>query len=161
MYQASSTNAPQKVCRILKILSNPEPLRLADIALGAGVSAPTCLRIVETLIEEGFVRMYAHDFAALAARAEGGSDVEALVRKRIDEARSHAALMDARKGEGHLPAVADRVAHEAEREDVRFVRAGQDVPGALARRKEFLLQIVQLLRSPPVAAGRMSIAVRG
>ena len=56
MYQASSTNAPQKVCRILKILSNPEPLRLADIALGAGVSAPTCLRIVETLIEEGFVR---------------------------------------------------------------------------------------------------------
>ena len=30
MYQASSTNAPQKVCRILKILSNPESLRLAD-----------------------------------------------------------------------------------------------------------------------------------
>eukprot|EP01035_Chromulina_nebulosa_P005780 gene5779-7827_t len=68
---------------------------------------------------------------------------------------------EARKGEGHLPAVADRVAHEAEREDVRFVRAGQDVPGALARRKEFLLQIVDLLRSPPVAAGRVSIAVRG
>lgn len=113
------------------------------------------------MIEEGFVRMYAHDFAALAARAEGGSDVDALVRKRIEEARSHAALMDARKGEGHLPAVADRVAHEAEREDVRFVRAGQDVPGALARRKEFLLQIVDLLRSPPVAAGRISIAVRG
>jgi DNA-binding IclR family transcriptional regulator len=56
MYQASSTNAPQKVCRILKILSNPEPLRLADIAAGADVSAPTCLRILETLIEEGFVR---------------------------------------------------------------------------------------------------------
>lgn len=55
MYQASSTNAPQKVCRILKILSNPEPLRLADIAAGADVSAPTCLRILETLIEEGFV----------------------------------------------------------------------------------------------------------
>lgn len=56
MYQASSTNAPQKVCRILKILSNPESLRLADIAAGADVSAPTCLRILETLIEEGFVR---------------------------------------------------------------------------------------------------------
>lgn len=56
MYQASSTNAPQKVCRILKILSNPEPLRLADIAAGADVSAPTCLRILETLIEEGFVK---------------------------------------------------------------------------------------------------------
>ena len=56
MYQASSTNAPQKVCRILKILSNPESLRLADIAAGADVSAPTCLRILDTLIEEGFVR---------------------------------------------------------------------------------------------------------
>lgn len=55
MHQASSTNAPQKVCRILKILSNPESLRLADIAAGAEVSAPTCLRILDTLIEEGFV----------------------------------------------------------------------------------------------------------
>jgi DNA-binding IclR family transcriptional regulator len=56
MYQASSTNAPQKVCRILKILSNPESLRLADIAAGAELSPPTTLRILETLIEEGFVR---------------------------------------------------------------------------------------------------------
>lgn len=56
MYQASSTNGPQKVCRILKILSNPEPLRLADIATGAELSPPTTLRILETLIEEGFVR---------------------------------------------------------------------------------------------------------
>lgn len=56
MYQASSTNAPQKVCRILKILSNPGSLRLADIAAGADLSAPTCLRILETLIEEGFVQ---------------------------------------------------------------------------------------------------------
>lgn len=56
MYQASSTNAPQKVCRILKILSNPESLRLADIAAGAELSPPTALRILETLIEEGFVQ---------------------------------------------------------------------------------------------------------
>lgn len=56
MYQASSTNAPQKVCRILKILSTPESLRLADIAAGAELSAPTCLRILETLIDEGFVQ---------------------------------------------------------------------------------------------------------
>lgn len=111
--------------------------------------------------EEQFIQMYVRDFATMASRVEAGSDIEAQLNKRISETRSHAALMDARKGEGHLPAVADRVAHEAEREDVRFVRAGQDVPGALARRKEFLLQIVQLLRSPPVAAGRMSIAVRG
>ena len=56
MYQISSTNAPQKVCRILKILSNPESLRLADIAAGAEISAPTTLRILDTLIDEGFVR---------------------------------------------------------------------------------------------------------
>ena len=50
------------------------------------------------MIEEGFVRMYAHDFATLAARAETGTDVEALVQKRIGEARSHAAI-----GRDNLP----------------------------------------------------------
>ena len=77
------------------------------------------------MIEEGFVRMYAHDFATLAARAETGTDVEALVQKRIGEARSHAAIMDARKGDGHLPAVADRLVLEAARDDVRMIRAGE------------------------------------
>ena len=56
MYQASETNAPQKVCRILRVLSHPGALRLSDITAGAGLSAPTALRILETLIEEGFVR---------------------------------------------------------------------------------------------------------
>lgn len=111
------------------------------------------------MIEEGFVRMYAHDFTTLAARAETGTDVEALVQKRISEARSHAALMDARKGEGHLPAVAERVALEAAREDVRTIRAGEDVPGALARRKAFLLRIVEILGAP-VSASKPSMAVR-
>ncbi|MBP7705167.1 MAG: hypothetical protein KA105_07775 [Caulobacter sp.] len=111
------------------------------------------------MIEEGFVRLYAHDFTALAARAETGTDVEALVQKRIGEARTHADLMDARKGGGHLPAVADRLVVEAAREDVRVIRAGEDVPGALARRKEFLLRIVDILRGP-VVAPKPSMAVR-
>lgn len=55
MHQVSNTNAPQKVCRILKVLSNPESQRLCDIATSADISAPTTLRILETLIEEGFV----------------------------------------------------------------------------------------------------------
>ena len=55
MYQASNTNAAQKVCRILKTLSSPTPLRLADIVQGSDVSAPTTLRILETLMDEGFV----------------------------------------------------------------------------------------------------------
>lgn len=113
------------------------------------------------MIEEGFVRLYAHDFAALAARAEGGSDVEAMLRKRVEEARSHAVLMDARKGEGHLPAVVERVLHEAGREDVRFVRNGQDVPGALARRREFLLRVADLLNRAEAPDARRSMAVRG
>ena len=111
------------------------------------------------MIEEGFVRMYAHDFTTLAARAETGTDVEALVQKRIGEARSHAALMDSRKGEGHLPAVAERLTLEASREDVRTIRAGEDVPGALARRKAFLLRIVEILGAPAGAA-KVSMAVR-
>lgn len=98
------------------------------------------------MIEEGFVRLYAHDFTALAARAEGGSDVEAMVRKRIEEARSHAALMDARKGPGHLPAVADRVAREALRTDVRAVRGGEQVEGSIQRRTQFLNRIAAVLR---------------
>ncbi|MDQ0464258.1 hypothetical protein QO010_002039 [Caulobacter ginsengisoli] len=113
------------------------------------------------MIEEGFVRMYAHDFAALAARAETGAEVELLVQKRIGEARSHAALMDARKGEGHLPAVAERLKTESARDDVRTIRAGEDVPGALARRREFLLRIADLLTAPPASAGLKSMAVRG
>jgi hypothetical protein len=111
------------------------------------------------MIEEGFVRMYAHDFAIFAARAETGVDVDSLVRKRIGEARSHAALMDARKGQGHLAAVADRVDHEAARSDIRAIRVGEDIAGAFARRRAFLTGIANTLRLPtPTEAP--SIAVR-
>lgn len=103
------------------------------------------------MIEEGFVRLYAHDFATLAARAETGIDVDGLLRKRIDEARSHAVLMDARKGAGHLAAVADRVEHEAAREDVRVIRDGAQIAGALERRRAFLLGVAADLRQPVAA----------
>lgn len=55
MRQHSSTNSIQKVCRILKILSTPQPLRLTDISEASGVNKATALRLLETLIEEGFV----------------------------------------------------------------------------------------------------------
>lgn len=112
------------------------------------------------MIEEGFVRLYANDFASLAARAEAGVEVEALVQKRIGEARSHAALMDARKGDGHLPAVADRLIEESLRTSSRVVREMQDVEGAMTRRREFLERVADILRSPPVAA-KATMAVRG
>jgi len=50
MYQASDTNSAQKVCRILRVLSMPQPLCLADIADGSGLNKATTLRLLETLI---------------------------------------------------------------------------------------------------------------
>lgn len=55
MRQHSSTNSIQKVCRILKILSTPQPLRLTDISEASGINKATALRLLDTLIEEGFV----------------------------------------------------------------------------------------------------------
>lgn len=56
MHQSSSTNAAQKVCRILRVLSTPQPLRLVDICAGSGLNKATTLRLIETLIVEGFVQ---------------------------------------------------------------------------------------------------------
>ena len=55
MYQVSDTNSAQKVCRILRVLSTPKPLRLADISEGSGLNKATTLRLIKTLISEGFV----------------------------------------------------------------------------------------------------------
>ena len=55
MHQTSDTNSAQKVCRILRVLSTPLPLRLADIANASGVNKATALRLLDTLIGEGFV----------------------------------------------------------------------------------------------------------
>lgn len=56
MHQPSTTNSAQKVCRILRTLSSPQALRLADIASGSGVNKATTLRLLDTLIAEGFVQ---------------------------------------------------------------------------------------------------------
>ena len=55
MRQVSDSSAAQKVCRILKILSTPLPLRLTDIASGSGVNKATALRLLEEMMDEGFV----------------------------------------------------------------------------------------------------------
>lgn len=56
MHQISDTNSAQKVCRILRVLSTPQPLRLADISDGSGLNKATTLRLIETLMSEDFVR---------------------------------------------------------------------------------------------------------
>ena len=55
MRHASDTNAVQKVCRVLRALSTPVPQRLADIAESSGVNKATALRLIESLIAEGYV----------------------------------------------------------------------------------------------------------
>ncbi|MEF7612562.1 IclR family transcriptional regulator [Aquincola sp. MAHUQ-54] len=55
MRHASDTNAVQKVLRILRVMSTPLPLRLADIAAASGIHKATALRLLDTMIAEGFV----------------------------------------------------------------------------------------------------------
>jgi DNA-binding IclR family transcriptional regulator len=55
MHQISDTNSAQKVCRILRVLSTPHPLRLSDITEASGLNKATTLRLIETLMAEGFV----------------------------------------------------------------------------------------------------------
>jgi DNA-binding IclR family transcriptional regulator len=56
MYQASDSNSAQKVCRILRVLSTPQPLRLVDISAASDLNRATTLRLLETLMDEGFVQ---------------------------------------------------------------------------------------------------------
>ena len=112
------------------------------------------------MIEEGFVQMYVRDFAALAAKAEAGLEVETALLKRVNEARVHATLMDARKSEGHLGAVAERLKLESRRTSVREMRVCGDPDATLARREAFLMRVAALLDAGPAATGPAGIAVR-
>ena len=56
MANASDTNPVQKVCRVLRVLSTPQPMRLAEIAEATGLNKATLLRVLDTLAGEGFVR---------------------------------------------------------------------------------------------------------
>jgi hypothetical protein len=113
------------------------------------------------LIEEGFVQMYTRDFAALAAKAESGLEVEAALVKRINETRAHATLMDSRKGQGHLGAVAERLRLESRRKDaLHQMRPGADPAAALARREAFLVRVADMLDAAPELVGAPGMAVR-
>src|SRR3984893_15610351 len=53
--QPDKFNAIQKVCAILRVLAQRSPLRLTEIADATSLNKATALRILATLIEEGFV----------------------------------------------------------------------------------------------------------
>ena len=56
MHQPSTTNVAQKVCRLLRVLSTPQPLRLADVCAESGLNKASALRLLDTLTQEGFVQ---------------------------------------------------------------------------------------------------------
>ena len=90
------------------------------------------------MIEESFVRLYARDFVMLSVRSEQGQYVAALRDRKLVDARSHAQVMDARKGSDHLAALTVRVREEATRFDDRGLQAGTDPAEAAERRHAFL-----------------------
>jgi hypothetical protein len=104
------------------------------------------------MIEDSFLRLYASDFVSFAAKAEQGQDVATAVQRRMDECRSHAELMDRRKGEGHLAAMSARMSDEAERFSGRGLPRDQDPAPAAARHRAFLLDIARTLSDPAPAA---------
>lgn len=104
------------------------------------------------MIEENFVRLYAHDFVRLAIRSEMGSPDPDALQRRIREARAHAAIMDARKGGGHLAALASRVRDEAKSFNDRAVQKGADLEAARLRHRVFLTDIAKVLQAQTVDA---------
>lgn len=104
------------------------------------------------MIEESFVRLYAHDFVQLAWRNEIGQATQEPLRRRMDELRRHSDLMKVRKGADHLAAVISRLRDEAERFNPRMVQKGGDPVEAGKRHRIFLLDVAEHLSTPPTVA---------
>ena len=100
------------------------------------------------MIEESFVRLYAHDFVQFAGRSELGQDVDDALTRRLREARSHAVLMDRHKGSDHLAALIVRLRDEAGRFVGRPMLKDTDPVAAAERHKRFLLDIADVLSEP-------------
>lgn len=100
------------------------------------------------MIEESFVRLYAHDFVQFAGRAELGQEIEPGLTRRLSDARAHSALMDARKGSGHLAALVSRLHEESSRFTGRAMLKGADPVQAEKRHRAFLARIADLLSRP-------------
>ena len=97
------------------------------------------------MIEENFIRLYAHDFSQMAGRAEMGLDVDEAVARRVRDADAHAQMMDQRKGKGHLSALVARIRDEAALFNGRVMRQGADPAEAAERRRVFLANVADTL----------------
>jgi DNA-binding IclR family transcriptional regulator len=105
----SSTNAVQKVCAVLRSLTGPAPMRLTAIAEAAQLNKVTALRILETLIEEGFVLrlpgsktyVLGHEARVMAATRQGVPNLAELAAPgllRLAAVSGDTALLSVRSG---------------------------------------------------------------
>lgn len=117
------------------------------------------------MIEESFVRLYANDFVRMAQRPEVVSLEDPALAKRILEARKHAGVMDARKGDGHLAALISRLHDEARRPYSASRVGSSNESDAVGRRQRFLEVIADRLADrqdrppPPIMSERMEDSV--
>ncbi|WGM30936.1 hypothetical protein [Brevundimonas sp. NIBR11] len=112
------------------------------------------------MIEESFIRLYANDFVRMAQRPEVVSLEDPALAKRILEARKHAGVMDARKGDGHLAALISRLHDEARRPYSASRVGSSNESDAVGRRHRFLEVIADRLadrqdRPQPIMSERM------
>ncbi|WP_166298837.1 IclR family transcriptional regulator [Bradyrhizobium sp. 2S1] len=107
--QPDKFNAIQKVCAILRVLAQRSPLRLTDIADTTSLNKATTLRILNSLIEEGFVSRVAgaktyelgQEARVMAVGARRSVDIAELAQPsllRLSERSADTALLSVRSG---------------------------------------------------------------
>ncbi|WP_426436896.1 IclR family transcriptional regulator [Bradyrhizobium genosp. P] len=107
--QSDKFNAIQKVCAILRVLAQRSPLRLTDIADATSLNKATALRILNSLIEEGFVSRIAgaktyelgQEARVMAVGARRSVDIAELAQPsllRLSERSADTALLSVRSG---------------------------------------------------------------
>lgn len=97
------------------------------------------------MIEDAYVRLYAHDFVQMAGRSELGQNVQDAVQKRLSDARAHAVIMDARKSPGHLNALVSRLRELAPEFTGRVMLKDANLEEAAERRLVFLNRVADAL----------------
>lgn len=58
---AAALSSVQKACRLLAELSDPGPHRLSNLVASTGLNKATAIRLLDTLVDEGFVTRNAQD----------------------------------------------------------------------------------------------------
>lgn len=107
--QPDKFNAIQKVCAILRVLAQHSPLRLTEIADVTSLNKATTLRILASLIEEGFVSRVAgaktyelgQEARVMAVGARRSVDIAELAQPsllRLSEKSADTALLSVRSG---------------------------------------------------------------